>query len=145
MVNLTHLRELGEEIKRMDIELQEREKRFIDIVNVSIDWIWEVNEKFKYTFCSKTIQRILGYEVQDIIGKTPFDFMPPNEAKRIREISERIMKEGKPFINLKNWNISKDGTYVCLLTNAIPIYLSDILIGYRGVDRDITEEEDKYD
>jgi two-component system, sensor histidine kinase and response regulator len=43
---------------------------------------------------------------------------------------------------LENWNVGKDGKKICLLTNGVPIFDNEgQLIGYRGVDKDITERK----
>ncbi|GAG24600.1 unnamed protein product, partial [marine sediment metagenome] len=44
------------------------------------------------------------------------------------------------IVDLENWNLTKNGESVCLLTSGVPILdNTGSLIGYRGVDRDITE------
>ncbi|MHC5199665.1 MAG: PAS domain-containing sensor histidine kinase, partial [Planctomycetota bacterium] len=48
----------------------------------------------------------------------------------------------KPFENLENINLHRDGRVVVLETNGFPIYNEDgQFIGYRGVDRDITQRK----
>jgi PAS domain S-box-containing protein len=126
--------------KRILEELRKSEKRFQDIALSSADWIWEVDANGIFTFASGKVKQILGYESEEILGKTPFDLMPKNEAARVRQIYNQLMAERQPFIDLVNWNLSKNGRLVCLQTNAVPI-LDDKngLIGYRGMDKDITE------
>jgi PAS domain S-box-containing protein len=65
--------------------------------------------------------------------------MQKNEAERIGLIFEKIASEKKPIRDLENWNLSKKGEMVCLLTNGVPlINESGELTGYRGLDKDIT-------
>ena len=126
--------------KRILEELRISEKRFQDIALSSADWIWEVDQNGVYTFASGKVKQILGYESEEIIGKTPFDLMPKNESARVRGIYDHLMAERQPVVDLVNWNLSKDGRLVCLQTNAVPILDDDHgLIGYRGMDKDITE------
>ncbi|MCP4632050.1 MAG: PAS domain S-box protein, partial [candidate division Zixibacteria bacterium] len=47
--------------KSAELALQESEKRFRDIAENMADWIWEVDENGVYTYCSETINDILGY------------------------------------------------------------------------------------
>ena len=68
------------------------------------DWIWEVNEKAVYTYASPKVLDILGYKPEEVIGKTPFDLMPPEEAKRVAEIFSSIAASQKPFKELENAN-----------------------------------------
>jgi len=112
------------------------------IIKCTTDWVWEVDLQGKYTYCSENVKQILGYTAKEILGKTPFDFMTKEEAKRIGLIFEDISKKQKPIADLENWNIHKNGSKVCLLTNGFPIFCdSGKLIGYRGADKDITERK----
>jgi len=66
--------------------------------------------------------------------------MPAEEARRVGGLFQEIVSEQKPFRNLENWNHSKDGQLVCLLTSGHPIYdTSGTFCGYRGVDTEITD------
>ena len=128
--------------KRAEEALRKSEKRFRDISYSMADWIWEVDKDGIYTFASGTVKQILGYDPEEVIGKTPFQLMPENEAKRVEEVFKKIASDKKPIVELENWNLTKEGKPVCLLTNAVPLLNeSGELIGYRGVDKDITERK----
>ncbi len=130
------------ERKWMQDALRESEARFRDIAESMSDWIWEVNRNGVYVYCSVKAEHILGYSRVEVIGKTPFDFMPPDERGRIRSAISDIVKEKRAIRNLENWNLTKDGRLVCLLTNGAPILdENEKLIGYRGVYSDITERK----
>ena len=60
---------------------------------------------------------------EDVIGKTPFDFMPADEAKRVGAIFADIAARKAPIKDLENWNITKNGERICLLTNGVPILM----------------------
>ncbi len=85
---------------------------------------------------------MLGYEPQEIVGKTPFDLMPPEEAGRMREAFASFAGQAKPFRRLENVNRRKDGRLVVMETNGAPVLdAQGKLAGYRGIDRDITERK----
>jgi len=130
------------ERKRAEDALSESEERFRDISYSMADWIWEVDKNGRYTYVSGKVKEILGYDAEELIGKTPFDLMPENEAKRIGEAFKIIASKKKPIVDLENWNLTKEGNQVCLLTNGIPI-LDDRgeILGYRGVDKNITKQK----
>jgi PAS domain S-box-containing protein len=112
------------------------------ITELMTDWAWEVDQNGVYTYCSDRVKKFLGYSAEEIIGKTPFELMPEHEAKRVGEIFVDIVKQKAPIQNLENWNQHKNGKPVCLLTNGIPLLSeSGELLGYRGVDTDITEQK----
>jgi len=131
------------ERKKVESDLIESQQRFKDTSLSTADWIWETDIKGRYTYCSKKAYKVLGYRVNEIIGKTPFDFMLPKEAERVKQIFIKLLSQKKPIIDLENWNICKDGVDKCLLTNGIPFFDgSGELKGYRGVDKDITERKE---
>jgi len=146
-VNLTRIEIKGtpsmQAVVRDITDRKEAERKFKDIAESMADWIWEVDADGIYTYCSAKVELILGYRANEIIGKTPFDLMPSNEAKRISTIFSEFAREKKPFRNLENWNLTKDGQRVCLLTSGVPILGNGgELLGYRGVDSDITERKE---
>ncbi len=125
----------------MDItEQKESLDRFRALTESTSDWIWEIDENAVYTFAGPRVSNLLGYEPEEVIGKTTFDLMPPEEADRASDLFYRITKEQMPFKNLENKVIHKDGHIVYLETSGVPIIdASGHLRGYRGIDRDITE------
>lgn len=134
-------RDISEQKKILE-ELKKSEGRFQDIALSSADWIWEVNKDGVYTFASGRVKQILGYEPEEILGKTPFDLMSNSESSRVRTLFEKLALEKKPLIDIENWNTTKDGRLVCLLTNGLPILDErGELAGYRGMDKDITERK----
>jgi len=137
----TILRDITEQKKAKE-KIKASEKRLKDIVESSTDWIWEIDKNKKYIFVSKSVKQILGYIPKEIIGKTPLDFMPKDEAKRVSEIFRKIALKRKPIVDLENWNLTKQGKRICLLTNGMPMLdEKGKLMGYRGIDKDITEQK----
>lgn len=129
------------ELKKAREEIRENEKRFKDLAGSSGDWFWEVDEKGKYTYSSSKANDFLGLRNEEIIGKTPFDFMPAEEAKRVAAIFSKISATKSPILNLENWNTNnKKKELRCLLTNGVPLLdEKGHLKGYRGIDKDITD------
>lgn len=128
--------------KKTEAELLESEKRFRDIAESMADWIWEVDIEGRYTFCSERVESILGYSPNEIIGKTAFDLMCPEEKEPVGAVFGECVLAKKPIRQLENWNLTKDGRRVCLLTSGTPILDEDgNCTGYRGVNSDITEHK----
>lgn len=115
------------------------EDRLKDVIFSIGDWVWEVDEYGRYTYSSQKGSDYFGPVRENVIGKTPFDFMLPDDAKKIAKIFAEIAKNKAPIRNLENWNITSSGEKICLLTNGVPIIDNHgNLKGYRGVDKDIT-------
>jgi len=134
-------------VKTIEDYLEDIRNKFTKISEITSDWVWEVDCDGKFTFASSGVKKILGYESEEIIGKTPFDFMPQEEAQKISAQFAKIVKEHAPIKDLRNWNIAKDGKKVLLLTNGVAVFEKGKFVGYRGTDKDITksyEQENKY-
>ena len=130
------------ERKKIENELRKNRIRLKDILMNIADWVWEVDSQGRYVYTSDKVKDILGYSPEEIIGKTPFDFMSDREKKRIGKVFEKIIGDRKPIVDLVNWNITKKGKEICLLTNGVPIFDDNgLMVGYRGVDKDITKRE----
>ena len=120
--------------------LKQSNERYLSLVESTSDWIWEVDKNGVYTYVSPKIRDLLGYEPEEILGKTPADMMPQHEAERISRLLRKIFAAHDPIVNLENINLHKDGHQVLLETSGVPL-IDDKgkLLGYRGIDRDITE------
>jgi len=130
------------EIGRIGTDLRKSEEKFRNLVESVSDWIWETDADLRYTYASPQIRAILGYTPEEIIGKTPFELMPPEDAEKVDIEIQRIRAMKRPFRNLENWNRHKNGSLVLLETSGVPLVDGEgRLIGYRGVDRDITERK----
>ena len=118
----------------------ERELRhYKELAENTSDWLWETDAQGVYTWAGPRVTALLGYEPAEVLGKTPFDFMPPAEAKRVGALFTRIIEDRRSFNGLVNSNRHKDGREVVLETSGVPIFDGHGLFkGYRGVDRDIT-------
>ncbi len=130
------------ENKGAEEKLRQSEKRLFDIAMSSGDFIWETDANGMYTLVAGDTMKILGYAPEEIVGKTPFDLMPKDEALRVGEIFKKIVSQKAKVVNLENINITKDSRQIVILTNGVPI-LGDKgnILGYRGADVDITEKK----
>jgi len=130
------------ESQRAEVALQKSEKRFRSLVENMNDWVWEVDRNGIYTYVSPIVKDLLGYEPEEVIGKTPFDFMPKDEAERMAGLFKGIIESSQPFAGLENTNLSQDGREVVLETSGVPVYdHQGNFSGYQGIDRDITERK----
>jgi two-component system, cell cycle sensor histidine kinase and response regulator CckA len=145
-------RELGEannvlrreiiERRRAEEALLASEKRIRDLIEATSDWVWEIDDQGIYTYASPQISRILGYEPEEVLGKTPFDLMAPEEAERLAAIFRNIAASQLPFSFLENINLHKNGARVIMETSGVPFFdAAGNFRGYRGIDRDITERK----
>ncbi|MDA0265282.1 MAG: PAS domain S-box protein [Chloroflexi bacterium] len=139
--------ELVQRIKAEEA-LKETETRFRDLVEGSSDILWETDQAGVYTYCSSNVENILGYAPSDMVGRTVFSFMPPDEGTRMKELVDAKAAAGEPFALVEHQVVNKDWSIGWMECSGKPMFDdAGSVIGYRGVDRDIsarkTEEEER--
>ncbi|MCK4327120.1 MAG: PAS domain S-box protein [Candidatus Diapherotrites archaeon] len=128
--------------KKAEEALRESEEKFKDVTVASADWVWEVDRTGKYTYASGKVKQILGYTPKELLRLHFYDLMPKDEAKKAMAEFNAALKTGAPIVDLENLNLTKDGGEIFFLTNGVPIYDDKRkVVGYRGVDKDITERK----
>jgi PAS domain S-box-containing protein len=139
---LSEIQCVGRDVTRnklLTIELEKKKEKFRKLAEVTSDWLWELDKDNTYTYTNPVVYDLLGYQPEEILGKKPFDFMPKDEAGRIRRVFRKLKAEGKPLKGIENVNLHKNGSRVTLETSGIPIFdESGTVVGYRGVDRNIS-------
>jgi PAS domain S-box-containing protein len=99
------------------------------------EWIWEVDAECVYRYASPRVRKILGFEPSELLGRRPFEFMPPEEADQVEAEYEMLAAARAPLVRLRNTNRRSDGQLVTLETSAAPLLdANGSLMGYRGVD-----------
>ncbi|MCK5086462.1 MAG: PAS domain S-box protein, partial [Melioribacteraceae bacterium] len=129
--------------KKARENLHKSEKRFKQVVEATGEWIWEVDKNGLYTYASKVSENLLGYKPDEIVGKKHFyDFFKPEIKNDFKKAASEVFSKKESFENFENPNIHKDGRIVILETSGTPLLDSKgNLLGYRGVDKDITERK----
>ncbi len=77
---------------------------------------------------------------EKIVGKTDFDFFPKEQAQRMFDDDNYVLKTGAPIIGKIERTLLPNGTHNCVTTTKIPLRnKKDKIIGTMGITRDITE------
>jgi PAS domain S-box-containing protein len=132
-----------QEFKQAQEDLRKSEERFKQVAENAGEWIWEVNTEGLYTYSNPIVEEILGYKPEEIVGKKYFyDFFAPDVKGELKKAAFEAFARGKSFKGLINPNVHKDGNAVIFETNGTPVVDDEgNLCGYRGADRDITEQK----
>jgi PAS domain S-box-containing protein len=130
------------EHKQAEDALREREKRFSDIADNALEWIWETNTDGKYIFASPVVKKILGYEPEEMLDKHFYDLFHPEDREELRKAAFEVFARREPFREFVNRNTHKSGKEVWLSTSAVPMFDEEgNIMGYRGSDTDITDRK----
>jgi PAS domain S-box-containing protein len=129
-------------LKQAEEVLRKSERRYRSLVETSSDWLWEIDANARYTYVNSRLREIFDYSPEEVLGRTPFDLMPEEEARRVEAIFSEIAEERRHFSLLENVNVRRDGRRVVLETSGVPVFGPDgEFTGYRGMDRDVTERK----
>jgi two-component system, cell cycle sensor histidine kinase and response regulator CckA len=124
---------------RLAAELIETTERYRQFVETSSNWAWEIDRHGRYTFVGDRVRSFVGYEPEEVLGRSPFDLMPEEEARRIGPFFNDCMKRREPFSAVENLARHKNGSLVVLETSGVPMFdHQGVYRGYRGMDRDVT-------
>ena len=130
-----------DEWKKAEQSLRKSEERFRQVADLSGDWIWEVDEKGVFSYCSSAVLQVLGYNPEELVGQRNF-----LEITESGELDGSVMKlldhfnRRLQFHKYITRHAHKDGRIVIMETSGTPIMNDDgLFTGYRGANTDITE------
>ena len=136
---IEHVRDITRRKEAQDA-LRDSEEKYRSLVENINDMVWEIDEDYRVTYVSARATDFLGYEVEEIIGKRPFDFILPEDLERFGSFIDRTLRARAPMELLGYRARRKDGRIIYIETNGLPIFSEDgSFRGYRGINRDITE------
>jgi PAS domain S-box-containing protein len=127
--------------RQAEQELRESQERFNQLSEQSRTWHWEVDLDGLYTYASRTVASVLGYQPDELVGKKHFyDLAPEEDRAELKLAGFATMAQRALLQDLENRTVTKDGHVLWVSTNGLPIVSADgELLGYRGSDADITE------
>ncbi|MBI5192341.1 MAG: response regulator [Nitrospirae bacterium] len=144
--------ELLEEIKRLRLLLNEKDSKEAEsrrkeqdknrryqkgletIINSSGDIIFLKDTDFKYVIANKAHETLFHVNVDDIIGKTDFDFMPEDFSLHCRKSDEAALSSGEP-VDIEEY---AEGMWFSTVKQRVVDGEGNIL-GVVGIIRDITK------
>ncbi len=122
--------------------LEESEQKLRSLVNVSSEWIWQVDKNAVFEYVGDSVKDVIGYDPSEIIGKTPFDFMDDDEQKKIGGIFEKIVEQKGKIVKLQERLRHKNNENIFFETDGIPLLdKNGDLTGYFGIYRNVTNRK----
>jgi PAS domain S-box-containing protein len=119
--------------------LRRSEEKYRNLVENTSDWIWTMDRLGRITYSSPSVERILGYKPEELVGLDSRRLMHPEEREELEASlpsphgHHTVRKEA-----VGRWR-HKDGTYRYLESNATPLLDErSVLVGYESVARDVT-------
>lgn len=134
---LTHLSSALKNVVHVR-RLREAEKKFSDIAHSASDWLWEVDERGYFKYCSEGVKQVLGYAPKELIGRSIQDFLLDPPEQYLEQLMKSMAEQTNQGLHESRYQ-HKDGSQRILLTTGKPIIKFAQIVGYRGAYKDISE------
>jgi PAS domain S-box-containing protein len=126
----------GRDMEGMWRRAVEADDRLQAVAATSHDWMWQATPDLIVTYCSAGVSEALGYEPDNVVGRSFLDLLHPDDAVAARMVRDESIRSATGWSDLElRWRRS-DGSYVELQGSGIPILAEDgRVIGFRGTRR----------
>ncbi len=129
------------EQKEAEKRLRESEQRFRDISEAAGEYIWETDRFGIHTYVSDKVSSVKGYMPEELLGHTAFEYMPAEDAVRVKKALGEAIMQRRPF-RLVHRDITRTGDVLWEEVSGIPIFdLNGRFAGCRGAGLNITNRK----
>jgi PAS domain S-box-containing protein len=126
--------------EQMEVALRESEERFRTLVETSQDWVWEKDAKLRLTYSNGAVEDILGYRPEELQGRRMLDLVVDDDRHDVEQRLPHLVRHRRGW---QRWRLRwrhRDGQLRVLESTGHPMLDADgKVLGYRGIDTDITE------
>ena len=129
--------------KEAEEALHESEERFRSLVETTSDWVWEVDNEGRFTYCSPVCEDLYGYMPEELLGQSLFDtLVAPDSVEEFKKQFQQCFDNFHGFQGVERQVLSKDGKVIFVESSATPVTGGkDKIVGLHGIDRDISERK----
>lgn len=125
--------------KKTEASLKENEAKYGDLVEEMTDVIYTLDAQGNVTSVNKAGKAMFGREPQEVIGKTFANWIPPDKLPGAMAVFKRIL--GGEKITAETVMLDKNGRPHHVEFSSTPIIKDGVVVGTRGIIRDITERK----
>jgi len=127
--------------KKVEASLRKAEALYHELVETAQDLIWQCDAEGRYTYLNAAWEGVLGYPVEEMLGRRFTDFQDPEIARRDRELFGRLLQGGM-VKGYETVHRTRHGRNAHLVFNAKLVRDGQgNSIGIRGTAYDITERK----
>lgn len=109
------LKEENTRRKRVMDALQESRERYRLLAENSIDMISRQTPEGIYLYVSPACRPLMGYEIEEMVGRSVYDFFHPDDLATVQELGETA-NDWPPISTITHRGRRKDGRYVWIET-----------------------------
>ncbi len=128
--------------KLIEEELKISKEKYQTILESIEEAYFELDLSGNVTFLNKSGAKMLGYTLEEMIGKNYRAYIPQQQRKRVTKVFNKIYRTGIPATVYDYQVIKKDGNKIFRETSATLMQdSSGKAIGFRCVARDVTKRK----
>ncbi len=113
-------RKLKDAIRKGGLALRASEDNYRSIFESAANLIAIVDKKGRIVDCNGKIEEVLGYEREEVIGRSIAALFHPNHLHRALEILKEVVKKGSSY-NKQYQMVKKDGSTAYVSVNSTPL------------------------
>jgi PAS domain S-box-containing protein len=130
--------------KTSEITVQQSEERFRSLVQNGNDLIGIVDKDGNYTFVSSNVKEQIGYSAEELVGKSAFQFIHPEDVRPLTAILGTMVEQVKLTIGPFRYKNGR-GEWRWLETTVSNHLQNPAILGLVVNAKDITEKKQKED
>lgn len=106
------------------------------------DIVFFKNDRGDYLFANHAFERLYGYTLAQILGKSDFDFLTQEEAEFFAARDKEALDAGVPTTS-EAWQLNElSGERECYKTIKTPVFSDDgQLLGLLGIVKNVTQQK----
>ncbi len=133
------------DIKRAEETIRQSERRFRSLIEKGSDGIALCDAQANMTYLSPSTERMLGYDLEEMLRHSPWEFMHPNDVEMMQQVFMQLVSKPGNTMQAQWRKRHKNGTYRWLEgigTNLLDDpALNAVVVNFRDVtDRKESEE-----
>lgn len=130
-----------QERNQVEAQLRISEQRFRDVTEAAGEYVWEIDAHGTYTFVTDKAKLVKGYEPSQLLGHSPFEFMPEEDIQHVQAVLDNAILNKSNF-KLEHRDITASGAIFWEEVSGILLLDSQgEVIGFRGTGISITERK----
>jgi diguanylate cyclase (GGDEF)-like protein/PAS domain S-box-containing protein len=134
-------------LNRKLIELNEELRNHRQVNDNTTDVTWHLDSEYRFTYVSQGDEGMRGFTPEEVLGTSLWDMLKPEGIEHMKQANaQRLAREAQGIktdaIHYEVEQLCKDGSWMWTEATVTPLRDENgVLVGYRGVSRDINERK----
>jgi len=128
--------------RQVEENLRNSENLYHSLVETLPQNIFRKDRDGRFTFANQQFCKILGRTLEEIVGKTDFDFFPAELAEKYQRDDRRVMETGKPYQTVEEHQPPGSASKLYVQVVKTPLHdAAGNVLGLQGIFWDITQQQ----